>query len=296
MSQQDVYYRPPSEAESFIIRVMRGCPHNKCTFCNLFKDVRCKALPLDEVLLGLDRDAEELGPKYIDRVTSMYLEGGDPLALRAEHLLAVMEHAKSLFPGLTRFACYATARFTIKKSPEELRALAEAGLQCVFIGLESGSDAILESAKKGCTSADILQAGTMLSKAGIAMDVSMMLGIGGKEFSREHAITTAHLISAVEPECVRIRTFIPKTNTELGDEYLNGQFSLMGPHDIMRELRLMVEHITGKTRLLSEHWSDFILFNAFMPGAKQQLLEYVDQHLAMPESEFRAIGIDDEKS
>lgn len=292
MAQQEMYFRPPSEANSFIIRVMRGCPHNKCAFCNLFKNVACKALPLPEIFSGMDKDAEDLGREYVGLVDSIYLEGGDPLALRAENLLAVMAHAKSVFPALERFACYATARFTVKKKQEELQALADAGLRRVFIGLESGLDAILRGAKKGCVGADILKAGAMLKQAGIERDVSIMLGIGGKEFSNEHAIATARLISVIEPECVRIRTFIPKTGTELGDECLKGNFTLMAPHDIMRELRLMVEHIDGNTLLLSEHRSDFILFNACMPEAKQPLLEHIDQHLARPESSFRAIGIE----
>lgn len=293
MDQQDIYFRPPSEADSFIIRVMQGCPHNACTFCNLFKDIRCKALPLEAVLQGIDKDAATLGPKFIGLVNSIYLEGGDPLALRCGRLLAIMEHAKRVFPALKRFAWYATARSTVKKTPRELRSLAEAGLQRVFVGLESGVDAILRSAKKGCSSADLLRAGTLLSDAGIEMDVSMMLGIGGKKYSAEHAVMTGRLISAIEPACVRIRTFVPKTGTELGKDYLNGTFVLMGPHDILRELRLMVENITGKTRLLSEHWTDFVLFDAHMPEARGPLLEYIDKHLAMPEASFRKTGMED---
>jgi radical SAM superfamily enzyme YgiQ (UPF0313 family) len=275
---------------------MKGCPHNKCTFCNLFKDIKCKALPLEEIFRGMDDDAKDLGQENIGLVDSIYLEGGDPLALRTVRLLAIMRHAKSLFPALTRFACYATARYTLGKTQEDLNALAEAGLKRVFVGLESGYDAILKSTEKGCTVADLLEVGRMLARARIEMDVSMMLGIGGKEYSHEHAIATARLISAIEPECVRIRTFIPKTGTELGGEYLNGNFTLMGPHDIMRELRLMVSEITGATHLLSEHWSDFVMFSAYMPGAKEQLLDHIDKHLAMPESEFRQVGIYEDKS
>lgn len=296
MAQEEVYYRPPSEADSFIIRVMHGCPHNACTFCNLFKDVPCKVLPLEEVLAGIEQDAANVGPKYLHMVTSMYLEGGDPLAIKSEYLLAVMRHARKFFPALERFACYATARFTIRKTQDELDALAQAGLRRVFVGLESGSEDLLKSLRKGCTPEELIRAGVMLGKAGIEMDVSMMLGIGGLERSREHALATAGLLNAICPVCVRIRTFTVKNDTELGDDYLNGRFVLMGPHDILREQRLMVETITGTMHLLSEHWTNFIHFSAVMPQAKQKLLEHIDKHLAIPEEHFRQPGITDEKS
>lgn len=293
MTQQELYFRPPTEADSFIIRVMRGCPHNKCTFCSLFKHVPCKAIPMTDIRYGMDRDAATLGSEHIKLVDSIYLEGGDPLALRTERLLEIMDYAKSVFPELKRFACYATAKFTAKKTREELHRLSKAGLKRVFVGLESGSDAILMRTKKGCSSADIVRAGDLLKNADIEMDVSIMLGIGGKEHSEEHAIMTGNLINAIEPDCVRIRTFIPKVGTELGTDYLNRKFSLLGPHETLRELRIMIEHVTGTTRLLSEHWSDFVLFDAYMPEAKQPLLEHIDQHLAMPEEMFRDVGIAD---
>ncbi|MDL2306831.1 radical SAM protein [Desulfovibrio sp. OttesenSCG-928-C06] len=296
MTQEEVYYRPPSEVDSFIIRVMHGCPHNACTFCNLFKDIPCRVLPLDEVLAGLEQDAASIGPQHLHLLTSMYLEGGDPLAINSEYLLAVMLRARELFPALDRFACYATARFTIRKTQTELDALAKAGLRRVFVGLESGSGELLQSLRKGCTPADLRLAGQMLARAGIEMDVSMMMGIGGAERSREHALETAALLNEICPVCVRIRTFAVKNNTELGDDYLNGCFVPMSPHETLQELRLMVENITGRMELLSEHWTNFIHFSAMMPEAGPQLLEHINRHLLIPEDQFRPVGIDDEKS
>ncbi|MDR2891693.1 MAG: radical SAM protein [Deltaproteobacteria bacterium] len=296
MSQTETYYRPPSEADSFIIRVMHGCPHNACTFCNLFKDVPCKVLPLEEVLSGLEQDARDIGPEHLHLLTSIYLEGGDPLAINSKYLIAVMERAKDLFPALTRFACYATARFTAKKTQAELNALAAAGLRRVFVGLESGSADLLRQLRKGCTPDDLIRVGQMLREAGIEMDVSMMLGIGGQEHSREHALSTAGLLNAICPECVRIRTFVVKNGTEIGADYLNGRFMLMKPHNILRELRLLAENIEGRMQLLSEHWTNFIHFNAMLPEAKLQLLEHIDKHLLIAEQEFRPIGISAEKS
>ena len=286
-----MYFRPPSEANNLLIRVMYGCPYNKCTFCNVFKKTPYRPAPLSEITACLDRDAEEFGPEYIDSVDSIYLEGGDPLALQTGDLLYIMDYAKSRFPALTRFACYATALFTGRKTLPELKDLAKAGLARVFVGLESGCDELLTATNKGCTRDDLKRVGAMLREAGIEMDVSMMLGIGGRDLSERHALTTAELLNEIEPVCVRIRTYMPKEDTPLGHDYLQGRFILMEPHEILRELRLMVENISGRMQLLSEHWSDFIMFNAYLPEAKEELLKYIDQALTQPRESFRVTGL-----
>ena len=226
---EDMYFRPPSAANNLLIRVMHGCPYNKCTFCNVFKKIPYRPVPLSEITACLDKDAEEFGPEYIDSVDSIYLEGGDPLALPTGDLLYIMDYAKSRFPALKRFACYATALFTGRKNVLELKELAQAGLARVFVGLESGCDELLKATNKGCTCDDLKRVGAMLREAGIEMDVSMMLGIGGPELSRRHALAPAGLLNDIEPECVRIRTYMPKGDSPLGNAYLQGGFRLMTP-------------------------------------------------------------------
>ena len=293
MAQEDRYFRPPSEADSFLVRVMQGCSHNLCTFCGMFKAVPQRALPLEEVLSGLEADAQELGPKFLPLITSLYLEGGDPLALPTPHLLRIMERARECFPALSRVACYATARSIMGRTTGELSQLGEAGLRRVFVWLESGCDAILARIRKGCTRSDLLRASQKLALAGIENDVSIMLGIGGPEFSQRHALETADLLNAIAPACVRIRTFVPTGGTALGDDYLQGRFTLMEPHDILREQRLMVTHITASMQLLSEHWSNFVRFNEQMPEGREALLDIIDQSLLLPRTAFRPTGLAD---
>lgn len=291
MSQNEYYRRPPSEADSFIIRVMDGCPHNKCTFCDSYRAVKCRVLPIAQVLGGIKKDSEDLGTSLRPLVTSMYLEGGDPMFIDTDYLMTVMSYAASVFPELQRFACYATARSVINKKRHELAELSGAGLRRVFVGLESGSDKILRLTNKGCTSVDLALAGKMLTEAGIEMDVSIMLGIGGAEFTKEHAEKTAQLLNNISPVCVRIRTFTPKPGTELGEDWQSGRFTVLEPHDILRELRMMVGSITGTMQLLSEHWTNFIHFNALMPDAKDKVLSHIDYCLTLPRSSFRATGL-----
>jgi radical SAM superfamily enzyme YgiQ (UPF0313 family) len=291
MTQEESYFRPPSEAESFLVRVMRGCSYNKCTFCNIFKGIPLSFIPLKEVLSGIDQDAKNLGDKYLPLITSLYLEGGDPLAMPASTLLCIIDYARSCFPALERVACYATARSLVGKNPDELRALYRAGLRCVYMGLESGNDAILKMIRKGCTTADLLRAADLLAYAGIENDVSLMLGIGGKEHSERHAMDTSALLNAMQPACVRLTTYVPKEDTPLGEDYRRGRFNLLQPHAVLRELRLLVEHIDVPLRLLSNHWTNFIMFDACMPDDKQQILDVIDQAPRLPQAAFRPTEI-----
>lgn len=291
MTQEDRYFRPPAEADSFLIRVMHGCSHNKCTFCNIFKDVPFSLVSLKDVLAGIDQDVQELGWERLPLVTSLYLEGGDPLCMPASTLLCIIDYARSRFPALERVACYATARSLVRKNPDELRALAGAGLRCVYMGLESGHEAILAATNKGCATADLLRAGELLTRAGIGLDVSLMLGIGGEALSREHALDTARLLNALQPDCVRLTTFVPKKGTPLGDDYLAGRFQLLEPHAVLRELRLLVEAIDAPLRLVSNHWTNFIVFDAQMPEDKAAVLAAIDQAPQLPRSAFRPTGL-----
>jgi radical SAM superfamily enzyme YgiQ (UPF0313 family) len=209
--------------------------------------------------------------------------------LRTETLLRVMEHTRKRFPSVTRFASYATAKFTSRKKQEDLDALGRAGLRRVHVGLESGCDGILQATNKGCGRAELIRAGEMLRKAG--MDVSIMPGIGGKELSFRHAMETAEIINIISQTCVRIRTFSPKTETEPGADFLEGRFSLMEPYDILRELYVMVEHISADTQLMSEHRTNFSWSNARVPVAKGALLRRIRDDLGQPREAFRPLGL-----
>jgi radical SAM superfamily enzyme YgiQ (UPF0313 family) len=243
------------------------------------------------VLSSIDRDVRNLGEKDLSLITSLYLEGGDPLAMPTSTLLCIIDYALSCFPALERVACYATARSLVGKDSGELRALKRAGLCCVYIGLESGNDAILQRIHKGCTTADLLRAAELLACAGIENDVSLMLGIGGEEHSERHAMDTSALLNAMRPACVRLTTYVPKEDTPLGEDYRQGRFRLLQPHAVLRELRLLIEHIDVPLRLLSNHWTNFLMFDAFMPGDKHHILDVIDQAPRLPQVAFRPTAL-----
>ena len=291
MGQQQVFQRPPTEADSFIIRVMEGCPHNKCTFCGSFSNIPFRPVPLDEVMQGIGNDARELGSRYIPMVKSLYLEGGDPIALSTATLVRIMAHAKHFFPYLERISCYSTVAQIKKKNDEELSLLSLSGLKRVYVGIESGCDAILRDTQKGCTTEDMALAAEKLRNANIENDVSIMIGLGGKELSERNAVETSRILNKMKPLCVRVRTFVPYFHTQMGDDYLHGRFTLLNPHEALCELRKLVENIHENIFFLGEHWSNFIFFGVQLPEGKEKLLAGIDAALQKSLVAFRPTGI-----
>ncbi len=291
MSQQQMFHRPPAEADSFIIKVMEGCPHNKCTFCGTFRNIVSRPLPLDEVLQGIENDARELGPRYAPLVKGLYLEGGDPIALPTPRLMRIIDHAKRFFPGVNHIACYSTMAQIKRKDAEELSVLAAAGLKRLYVGMESGCNEILRTVQKGCTAEDMVPAADKLRAAGIQNDVSIMIGVGGKELSERNAVDTGEVLNVTRPYCVRVRTYVPYFGTPMGEDYVNGRFHLLNAHEALREMRLLAETIREETFLLGEHWSNFMAFGVQMPGGKEKFIAKIGEILERPLESFRPTGI-----
>ncbi len=289
MGQQTIYYRPPSEAGSFIIQTSLGCAHNKCRFCSMYTRTRFRILRVADIIASMDADVAELGD-LASAVTSLFLGDGSAIVMRAEQLLRVMEHAHRCFPNLERIACYGAAQHIIRKTPAELRALRGLGLRRIHCGIESGNDEILRRINKGCTRADLLRTGEVLFDAGIELDGSIMIGIGGYALSDANAQDTGVLLNACAPATVRIRTFVPKLGTPMGDEYLRGEFKLLDPHAALFELRVMVSSLVCATELRSDHWTNFAPVFGVLPGDKRLALGVIDEALARPPESFRPLG------
>ena len=293
MDKQQVFHRPPAEADSFIIKVMEGCPHNKCAFCGTFRDIQSRPLPLDEVLWGIENDARALGSLYVPMVKGLYLEGGDPIALPMPRLTRIIEHAKRFFPGIRHIACYSTVAQIKKKTNEELSVLAGVGLKRLYVGVESGCNEVLRAVQKGCTTEDMVLAADKLRCAGIENDVSIMIGVGGLDLSERHAVDTGEVLNSIRPYCVRVRTYVPYFGTPMGEDYMTGRFRLLNAHEALQEMRLLVQTIREKTFLLGEHWSNFMTFGIQMPDGKDKFIAKIDELLERPLSSFRPVGITD---
>jgi radical SAM superfamily enzyme YgiQ (UPF0313 family) len=226
MRYEGPIYRPPSEADSLLIQATVGCPHNKCTFCMVYKDgVPFKVRPTAQI----KADLAEARHIYGDRVQTIFFPAGNTIAMPTAALAEICRQSYSLFPQLQRVSVYGSAQYIYQKGLDKLRLLAASGLTRIHVGLESGDDEILTRIKKGSTRELQIAAGQLVRQAGIELSEYVMLGIGSQERTAQHAAATAAAINAIQPHYLRLRTFVPKINTPLLTEVSDGRFQMLPP-------------------------------------------------------------------
>ena len=194
MQYEGTLYRPPSEARSLIIQVTIGCAHNRCTFCNMYREKKFRVREKEEIM----RDLDECRAYYGPMVRRVFFADGDALVVKTELLLELLDYVHKNFPAVERIAAYGTAKDVLKKSEEDLKALAAAGLELIYLGAESGDDRVLEHIKKDVKAADIIAAGQKLKRCGMQTSVTLISGLGGRKGIRDHAIKSAELITPDE--------------------------------------------------------------------------------------------------
>jgi radical SAM superfamily enzyme YgiQ (UPF0313 family) len=181
---------------------------------------------------------------------SVFLQDADSLIMPTKNLLQVLRYLKQTFPHIQRITSYARAKTLTHKTKTvaQLKGLQQAGLSRLHVGLETGDDALLEYVNKGITSEEHILAGRKAKKAGFELSEYWMPGLGGKTFSQQHAMNTTRVLNAINPDFIRSRPFRPHMGTPLFDEWKNGTFQLLPPHDVLREIEMMIRKldITGK--------------------------------------------------
>ncbi len=288
MRYEGPIYRPPSEADSLLIQATVGCPHNKCTFCMIYKKgPPFKIRPVKEIC----EDISTAKRIYGDLVRTMFLPAGNTIAMPTHELAQVCLFARKEFPKLQRITVYGSSRYIVKKGLDELRRLSEAGLNRIHVGLESGDDEVLRRVKKGTTCEEQIKAGLWVKEAGIELSEYVILGLGGQELTEQHALRTAAAINEIEPDFVRLRTLVPKINTLLLHQIKKGMFRLLSPHQVLEETRLLIENITCRTTLTSDHYTNYINLQGSLPRDKERLIKEIDMALKRDESMFRPFFI-----
>ncbi len=284
MRYEGLVYRPPSEAGSLIIQATLACPHNKCAFCGMYKGRTFRARPLDEIVEDLDIALRAYGPH---RVRTIFLADGNTAVLPAARLIAIGEAARARFPQLERITMYGSAKFLVKKSLAEWRAVAAAGITRIHSGLESGDAATLAAINKGVTPEGAVEAYRHVMGAGIDLSVYLMVGVAGIERWREHALGSAEVLNQAPPTFVRLRTFVPQPGTPWHDRWRDGRLTLPSAHQALQETRLLIARLDGPTTLLSDHVSNFLDVHGRIPEDTRAMLAQIDEALERPTAAFR---------
>ena len=284
MRYEGVVYRPPSEAYSLLIQATIGCPHNRCTFCGMYKDKKFRIRKVSDVKEDLDLALHEYGAG----IRTLFLPDGNTILMKTSQLVEILEYAHQLFPHLERITMYGSAKYIVKKSLDELVSLKKAGLSRIHTGMESGDDQTLKTINKGTTAEEIIRAGKMVKSAGIEQSEYYLIGVAGKARSLEHARGSACVLNAVDPDFIRLRTYIPQPKTPLGDEYEQGHFELLTPHLALREIAELIANLEGTGMLVSDHISNYVNISGRISLDKQNMLAEVRSALERPEREFRS--------
>ena len=284
MRYQGNVYRPPSEANSYILQVTYGCSHNQCTFCGMYKDGSFSVRPEEEVFEDLDAAA-----RLIPHTRRVFLADGDALVLSTRRLLRILKRLRDTFPLLERVATYAGAADILAKSPAELAQLRQAGLGIAYLGLESGSTSVLVQVKKGATPAAMIEAVHHLKSAGIAASVIGILGLAGEAGSEQHATDTASVIREMDPEYFAMLTLMLNPGTAMYSDWQQGNFDLMSPLAMLVELRGVIEDLEGLTNCVfrSNHASNYLPIKGTLAADRDRLLITLDRALAQGESVLR---------
>lgn len=327
--------RPPSEAHSLLVRVVRNCPWNKCAFCPVYKRSKPSSRPTADVLADIDAMAAAVealrrtGGGHVspeDRIAayrlavrddevppeaaqvalflaaggrSAFLQDADPCAVPPAKLAEVVRRLRERFPTLERITTYARVSTLARRSAEDLRVIAEAGLTRVHVGLESGADAVLERIAKGCTAAEQIAAGRKTVAAGFELCCYVMPGLGGRELSDEHVRGTAEVLRAVaaaappeRPLFVRLRTSAVSSGTPLADDVAAGRFELPDDVETAREIRALLEALgDARVELVSDHSLNLLPeLEGRLPAERKRLIDVVDAFLGLDRAEQAAFA------
>ncbi|MEW6262947.1 MAG: radical SAM protein [Thermodesulfobacteriota bacterium] len=311
--------RPPSEAASLLLRFTRNCSWNHCLFCPVYKNSRFSRRPVEEIKNDIDTVAEIINEiksvswrlgrgdridqavvsqfnasthsqSYISVLAWLYhgtgavfLQDANNLVLETEDLVELLEYLLQKIPGITRVTSYARSQTAARKSLEELTRIRKAGLDRIHIGLESGSDNVLKFMKKGVTAQAHVEAGTKIKAAGIELSEYYMPGLGGRAWWREHALETARVLNAINPDFIRLRTLRVPDRIPLYQKVEAGEFELMSDDEVVEEIRLFIEHLDGITSFVaSDHIMNLLQdVEGYLPRDKDFMIEAVDRYLAL---------------
>jgi hypothetical protein len=313
--------RPPSEAYSLLIRVTKNCSWNRCKFCHIYKGQRFELRPVAEVKQdilaakaiqdaikamawksGYGGSIEAVAVAVLQNPpsqayanvalwlynggTSAFLQDANTLIMPTPDLVEVIKFLKQTLPSITQITSYARSKTAAKKKLEELKALHQAGLSRLHIGLESGYDPLLEYMDKGVTAADHIKGGKNVVASGISLCEYVLLGMGGKKMWREHAVETARVLNQIDPEFIRVRTLTVKEGMPLYDDVQSGAFVRSTDEELVEEEKLLIENLDCHAYFVSDHITNLLQeIEGKLPDDKDKMLAVISRFQSLSPKE-----------
>ncbi len=277
MRYEGAIYRPPSEADSYILQATIGCSWNHCTYCDMYRDKQFRVRDLDETLTDVRAARFAFGGD----VRKVFVADGDALVLDLPHWEAILGACRDGFPRLKRVSAYATAMNLMAKPVEELKRLRELGLKQLYIGPETGDGPTFKRIAKGAGFGAHAEAAQRAHAAGIKLSAIFLLGVAGVERSREHAEASARLITEMDPEFLSLLTLTVVPGTPLAKLEQTARFELPTVAQMLEELRTIVALAEPTDSIFrTNHASNYLPLAGRLPRDRQHILGVVDRALA----------------
>jgi radical SAM superfamily enzyme YgiQ (UPF0313 family) len=264
--------RPPSEAESFLLQVTTGCSACGCTFCGAYSKKPFKVKDLQEVF----SDIEEESRRY-PGTRRAFLMDGDALAVSNDKLVPVLQKLNSSFPALSRISSYANGCNITRRTDAELKELYRHKLTLIYMGLESGSQKVLDSCRKVSSAEEMIEAVRRADACSIKSSVIVLLGLGGRERSDEHVRGTIQALNRMQPRYLSFLSVMLIPGTPLHRDAKEGRFTPLDPIHLLQEMRDIISGLElSKTIFRSNHASNHLPLEGRFPNDKQKLVDVLD--------------------
>ncbi len=275
LTYHEPLFRPPSEAKSLILQVTLGCSNNECAFCEMYKTKKFTVRKFEEIKEEIKKVAQLQIP-----IQKVFLADGDAFVLSPKRLIQICNEVTANFPSVRRISAYALPSNINKKSVEELRQLKSAGLELLYVGIESGDNTVLENVSKGETYQSTKEAMLKLKQAGIKASVMVLIGLGGKHLTQQHALNSAKVLNETQPEFASTLVLSFPYGVEKYNAEYKGEFIELSKRELLKELQLFIENLELEdTVFRSDHASNYLVLKGRLGRDKEQLLNQIDAAL-----------------
>ncbi len=279
ISYDEPVFRPPSEAYSLILQPTFGCSWNRCTFCEMYTSKKFRVKPEKELFAEIDQAAH-----HFPNTRKVFLADGNAMVLSADKLIRILSYLNDKFNKLSRISAYAIPKDIKHKSVDELCAMHQAGLKLIYVGIESGDDELLEKINKGETSESTVASMRKANEAGIKSSVMIINGLGGKKYSQQHAINSAKVINAIQPEFLSTLVLSFPLGIDHYKQRFGSDFAEMNILGLLHEQQTFVSNLNlDSTIFRSDHASNYLTLKGILGRDKQSLLEQIQSAIKAPE-------------
>ena len=278
LSYDEPLFRPPSEGNSLIFQVTLGCSWNKCAFCEMYTSKKFSVKKEEDVFAEID--SMNL---YSQNIRKVFLADGNAFVLSFSKLSRIVDRLHSVFPKLNRISAYALPKDILSKTDEELRLLAEKGLKLLYVGIETGDDELLQLIKKGETFESTSEALIKARKAGIKLSVMILNGLGGRKYSKQHAVNSARMINKVQPEYLSTLVLSFPNGVEHFKKRFTGDFKELTQLELILEMGNFISRLELESTIFrSDHASNYLVLKGVLKRDKDELLQRIAKVLENP--------------